>query len=268
VTLVLTHTSRDYAIQVSDRRLTWPDGTLADDKSNKAVVWGGSSMFAYTGFARLDAVHTDLWLAQVLLSCTTLDDAEAEIATQASRAVKRIGVTPLRRWHAFVGVTWIGEAPVVLSISNFQDDQGKWRPDALERFTVVRLPLVDKSRLHIAGQRLSETEEDALTSRITELLTRDAEPSAIADRLLGEVRRVATTNERVGSDVLVSSLPRLAVASDGGWESARPTRTGRASYYVPAKTDSPVTYGPTLAGGGVAIGRPEIWTSKPPWWTH
>ncbi len=72
MTLIMSLLSRDYVIQVSDRRFTWfdPDGdgvTRIDDERNKSVVWAHLNAFAFTGIGNLGVGHrTDLWLANRL----------------------------------------------------------------------------------------------------------------------------------------------------------------------------------------------------------
>jgi hypothetical protein len=64
-------------VQVSDRRLTWPDGRLHDDTANKAVCIGMSHIHfcaGYTGLAYIGQVRnedrTDYWLLEHLGSIT------------------------------------------------------------------------------------------------------------------------------------------------------------------------------------------------------
>ena len=39
MTLVQTLMTEDLVILVADRRLTWPDGSVADDNFTKVVLW-------------------------------------------------------------------------------------------------------------------------------------------------------------------------------------------------------------------------------------
>jgi hypothetical protein len=61
-------------IQVSDRRLTWPDGRLADDTANKAILFHGKCCIRYTGIARIGSTPTDEWIMEQVLKCKGIQD--------------------------------------------------------------------------------------------------------------------------------------------------------------------------------------------------
>jgi hypothetical protein len=57
MTLIITFVTYDRIIQASDRRLTWPNGRVADDEANKAVgisCKDACFSIAYTGVAIID----------------------------------------------------------------------------------------------------------------------------------------------------------------------------------------------------------------------
>jgi hypothetical protein len=71
MTMIATLVARNKVVQVSDRRLTWPNGGLADDEANKAIcVKCNNAHFsiAYTGLAEIgkERKRTDIWLAEYL----------------------------------------------------------------------------------------------------------------------------------------------------------------------------------------------------------
>src|SRR6476469_5543563 len=72
MTLVLSYITRGYAFQVSDRLLTRRIGTSQkqfDVLSNKNVVYLARDALVslgYTGWAYLDGIPTDQWIAQKL----------------------------------------------------------------------------------------------------------------------------------------------------------------------------------------------------------
>ena len=71
MTLIFTVLTFNKVVQVSDRRLTWPDGSLADDHANKAVCVScadGWFAISYTGAAQVgrSRTPTDEWLVELL----------------------------------------------------------------------------------------------------------------------------------------------------------------------------------------------------------
>src|SRR5688500_3051386 len=71
MTLVLTVVTLKRVVQVSDRLLTWPDGSMADDRANKAVCVScddGWFAISYSGAAQVGAkrTRTDEWLIDFL----------------------------------------------------------------------------------------------------------------------------------------------------------------------------------------------------------
>ncbi len=59
MTLILSAVVGNYAFQVSDRRLTYPDGSLHDDDTNKAVFFHTSFAFSFTGLAYIEKNTND-----------------------------------------------------------------------------------------------------------------------------------------------------------------------------------------------------------------
>jgi hypothetical protein len=71
MTMIATMAAGNRVIQVSDRRLVWTTGRLADDESNKAICVSCKNAhfsIAYTGLAQIGRARkrTDIWLAEHL----------------------------------------------------------------------------------------------------------------------------------------------------------------------------------------------------------
>ncbi|HZT72806.1 MAG TPA: hypothetical protein VE996_04070 [Terriglobales bacterium] len=69
MTLVVGALNNDYALQVSDRRLTGFDGKPADDESNKLILLHGVGwrcIIGYSGFAGAGSFRTREWLTTAL----------------------------------------------------------------------------------------------------------------------------------------------------------------------------------------------------------
>jgi len=54
MTLIQTLFTGERIIQVADRRLTWPDGSVFDDEYTKPVCWNQTFSVGFTGMARID----------------------------------------------------------------------------------------------------------------------------------------------------------------------------------------------------------------------
>ena len=79
MTLIISCFAKKAAIQVSDRRLTRPNGTPLTDASNKATGFechDAYVAYAYTGLASIGEISTDRWLydtqIRVLHGCDLL----------------------------------------------------------------------------------------------------------------------------------------------------------------------------------------------------
>src|SRR5437879_3215828 len=69
MTLIITSLAEDALIQVSDRKLTYPNGSVASDYANKAICVDCADArctVAYTGLARVGNAQTDHWLLDYL----------------------------------------------------------------------------------------------------------------------------------------------------------------------------------------------------------
>ena len=93
--------------------LKWPDGTIHDDKANKATVVCGRMALAYTGLAQIQLQRTDEWITKVLASSgfTSSSDAAKVLREEATRHSSGIAATPRARRHAFVAVGWTKSRP-------------------------------------------------------------------------------------------------------------------------------------------------------------
>ncbi|WP_119417951.1 hypothetical protein [Desertibaculum subflavum] len=70
MTLLLGLHAGRYLLQTADRRLTYDDGGVHDDASNKQIVYrlkDGLFLLAYTGDAGIRGIPTDCWIVEQLL---------------------------------------------------------------------------------------------------------------------------------------------------------------------------------------------------------
>jgi hypothetical protein len=169
MTLVLSCITPSFVVQVSDRRLTKLDGSLADDETNKAVLFLGHFVFSYTGLAYVGQTRTDRWLVERLgrafqQSKPNAGAAIATITTEASQAFQRIPGRERKR-HEFVAVGWGAFwaeqdrlRPSILRLSNALDEAGNWLPQAKRHFELVPTFLHDEEQFRFlaSGQEISE----------------------------------------------------------------------------------------------------------------
>ena len=143
MTLILSAVSGDYAVQVSDRRLTRGNGVLSDE-TNKAVLFCGRAAFAYTGLAKMGNVPMDEWLTQALVTARTesLSDAVNSLAQQATTEFQKIRYSRRIKRHAFACIGWTRPSnetfvsPIICSVSNALDENDNWLNEAEEEFSV------------------------------------------------------------------------------------------------------------------------------------
>ena len=221
MTLHIGYLTLDYAVIVSDRRLTWPDGTIHDDNANKATVVCGRMALAYTGLAQIQLQRTDEWITNVLASSgfKSSSDAARVLREEATRHFRGIAATPRQSRHAFVAVGWTKSReedplrPHYLLISNCHDERGVELATALSEFkTIVSIPRDDQLPLLLAVPRhFSERELKALQRELLPL----QDPQQMALVLARAIRTVADGTETVGKALLAVCLPRVAVERNG-----------------------------------------------------
>ncbi|MHB1445928.1 MAG: SEC-C metal-binding domain-containing protein [Acidimicrobiales bacterium] len=145
MTLVVGAMCQDYAIQVSDRRLTM-DGRLADDESNKATVVvceNARLIVGFTGLASAGSFQTQEWLLKNLqesgppdflaLNLTERLVDRATTAFAENPVLRRIRPEDKRTTFMLTGFVAQphGPAPVAMLITNYQvwgvrDDPSAW----------------------------------------------------------------------------------------------------------------------------------------------
>jgi len=285
MTLLISCMTPDFVIQASDRRLTFTDGTVADDEANKATVFCGHWMIAYTGLAEVgppapprNRPRTDVWLAQ-LLSDPGLSAKEGfdRIARAAEQEIRSIPLAGEQKSHAFVGVGWIARRregreepwPAMVVVSNYLDAKGHVTAPPADRFAVDAIQLNPKRRYYWswAGQQLSGDEAVALNRLIKKAVGRER-PLGVALLLAGQIRAIAARNPAVGESLMIGVFPRTDVPAQAvSMPLTGPPERDRLSFVnLPKQSDSPVRYAPNVACGGMVIVGAETWTKRPPWW--
>lgn len=275
MTLIISLLSRDYAIQVSDRRFVWwePNAEVnrVDDESNKSVLWTHLNAFAFTGIGNLGVKHrTDLWLANRIAKLEGETSVEregqggmfraiAEHATEYFNGARISRIDKDLRRHAFVAVGWGREngegdfVPHMVRIGNFS--AGSPVGDKFE-IAVERLQDPREVKIWWDGQSLlAEEQEDLGALRSLNPATVDFARSA--SYVLGElIRKVASRNDAVGRGLLITVLPRASIGKEepSGMLLAAPAREDVQTFlYISADSREGIVYGPTVVSGGMVL---------------
>lgn len=259
MTLVLSCLTPDHVFQVADRRLTWPDGRIADDDANKAVWFCGRMVLGYTGQAVIARHATDLWMVKVLARAQDLNAAVTTIAEQATRAFQTRFTTGRHPPHAFEAVAWARFPPstrfepFMCGISNFHDGNGVRLPRTLDGFSVWVDRLGRRPALISTVSVLSPSEEARLSRTLSTVVKRGLRPDAVARLLVEELWRVAGSNGLVGPGLLASAIPRASIQA--GQPSVELVNSGPLGdvptfWYVAADRDEWRQVGPRLTCGG------------------
>jgi len=161
MTLILSCLTNDYAIQVSDRRLTL-NGNVFEDNENKVVDWGGQIAFGYTGLARILSKPTDHWLCEALLNdfspqgTLSLNSILEKVRLKATNDFKKLFIKDKRL--TIIGIGWVQvfhesdpkpafslqeTKPALCWISNSMDDEGNYLSTPNDEFK-ANLSIFDK----------------------------------------------------------------------------------------------------------------------------
>jgi hypothetical protein len=290
VTLVLSVLTQREVVQVSDRRFTYsrPDGSVSsrNDEKNKAVLFCGRVVFAFTGRGDLGPKRsTDLWLAERIcdvLSEESGGDQGVVLERLAGKATHLFERAYRGERHAFIGVGWArfgGSAsvapsdpdefqPYLACLSNFHDHEGRELEQvqtSFSRFLRVLAP-GEGGFLFDAPRHLDATERSALLAR---LAAADAARSVegLVEALADQVHAVASRDPGVGHGLMINILPRRALGEPGGMTAlaSGPLADAQTFLYVPPSGDTTVQLGPVSTCGGTIMSgfRAEPLSSAP-----
>jgi hypothetical protein len=267
MTLIISAVIGDYAVQVSDRRLTYSDGRIFDDEANKAVVFCGRVVFAYTGLGYLGRQRTDAWLTQALVNARTesLSVALDAVARQANDRLRSIHLAKVHKRLAFVGVGWSIQRhapflrPIICSVSNAHADDGSWLPEAEAEFMVRYSIGPEQPSYNVvsSGYLLPAKQASLVRRSIRRCFDRGTGPEPAARLLVRAVQAVSVVERTVGSRLMVSCVPKHAVLHPEQQmltnldPSSDLTTRGTASFaYVYASRNEAIQYGPNGACNG------------------
>lgn len=203
--------TEDLVVLVADRRLTFPDGSVADDNFTKVVVWRDGFMAAFTGIARINRTKsTSEWIAEVLADHRSFDEGVLALQRSASEKVARI-----RHWPDLrLGIVLTGfdfhRYPRFAMVSNFLPG-GPYPadPTKFETYAMTRTvgPGV-RSAFATAGATLEGWQEGVLSKTVPRILGQRDGITRAARIMVALQRKVADAQPTVGRDAMCVVIPR------------------------------------------------------------
>lgn len=261
MTLIQTVTTDDLVIQVADRRLSRPDGSVFDDDYTKLVCWNTSFTVGFTGLARIDPAQkksTSEWLAETLCDYASFEDGVDALRYWASG---QIGQLPTGKgWEdKRLGIIIAGfdrrRIPLVAEISNFDPEAPI--PANQNEFTCYRIRRAPghSASFRITGAALTEKMyANILLRRVPRMLKQQDGITRAARLMVALQRRISEDNPGVGRHAMAVAIPRErtmpAVLSNLDAPSLN-TMNSNFCYF----DDAGFNYkqlGPHMAGGGWA----------------
>lgn len=264
MTLVAVVATSDLIVLAADRRLTWPDGSLADDNANKIVQFADTGVFGYTGIARIGGVGTDDWLAERLAEGAPKGlTPMLKGLREAADATLRSGpaATPL----AILGAIWARPEglppvrPIVLCISNFHTDwqtPGGVPPFAFATHSKI-LDIADGPLITTVGSAVERRTVDGCR-RLVRRRMRSANArhlgAEIEAILVDAIRELGRRDRRVGRGILTARLPRPKDNGSGLLVvNGVPNDESPTFRFYPSDAANSWIYGPTLVSRGGTI---------------
>lgn len=228
MTLILSCLTPEYIVQVSDRRLTMPNGEIFDDSANKAIVFLGHACIAYTGIAAIGSQRTDEWITNQLVGQPSLEQAINRLKDALNQTIPRLRVP---NKHLTVVIDWWGmptpDSPYTSSstiLTNAYDPVTRSPSKMPQRSFVLNTHALPEGKGYAFApygqnsdfvrykQGLSADIYESMVKRLYRAARRLGNDSAIADpivlsRFMEEaVLTVASKNRSVGKNLMVATL--------------------------------------------------------------
>lgn len=215
MTLIQTVTTDDLVIQVADRRLSRPDGSVFDDDYTKLVCWNTSFTVGFTGLARIDPAQkksTSEWLAETLCDYASFEDGVDALRYWASG---QIGQLPTGKgWEdKRLGIIIAGfdrrRIPLVAEISNFDPEAPiPANQNEFKCYRIRRAPGHSAS-FRITGAALTEKMyANILLRRVPRMLKQQDGITRAARLMVALQRRISEDNPGVGRHAMAVAIPR------------------------------------------------------------
>jgi len=218
MTLIVTFVDRNFVIQTSDRRVTYPAPRPPDDQFNKATLIGNHCTISFTGMAQMGPtahdIRTDEWMYAALMRNVpgSLEEACLALQEEGSDAVAPIPLEPVEKRLAFVAAGWLSGqpgVPTVACITNALSKSGAWLPAPYGRFWIDHAELGHSPfRLHSFGQPVTPPLWRGLRARLRQILKNGGTSYVpIVDHITYYVQLEAARNPLIGSAMNIVMVP-------------------------------------------------------------
>lgn len=219
MTLIATLVAENVLVQVSDRRISLlhrnGSVTWRDDLTNKAVLYENRATLSFTGFAELEGVKTDLWIASRLAGEANLNDGFERLTSDLTALFRR---RPYRgNPHGIVIAGWKRNGPALPTgfsglISNFHEVGIGCRRDVSDEFDWFIQPgHADRPTLVFAPYYVPRSDQTALYRLLLRTATRGLHVSNAVRLISRTIQSAADVHRTIGKELMVSVLPRSAV---------------------------------------------------------
>lgn len=280
MTLLLACLTQQYAIQVSDRRVTdLRTGDLRDDNRNKAVVFMGNHAVCYTGLAEIQRQRTDHWLADVLgevRHLRSLNQVLRHLAARSSEAFRAFSSSDRAR-HAFLISGWVkfggsgSQEPYAATISNALDPNLSWTDRPLPEFQICGMRLSPHGDLLLIpplGQPMPEVLQQEARGNLQACVRHDTGPTSMVRIMAEAIWKTASVNRRVGRNLMAVSLPSPSIRGRGAGlivpiSSYDLPRNSTAALYIQGVSGRFARYAPDMVGPDLDIRDWMMWSQPP-----
>lgn len=264
MTLILSLVADSVVVQVSDRRvsLVQPDDSLLprDDITNKAVLFCSRSLLAFTGFAELEGLRTDLWIAERLRHSDDLGCGFERLRADLNELFLRRTYAggPMSVVAAGFKMNADGSLTPYYAVVSNQFREGGWRAKPYDDFwwSWEGCP-TGAWGLFEAPKWLTAREFASLKRTMGRAAERTGDVANAIRLMSNAIRAVAQRlgpTSPVGRDLMLTVLPRASAAPspDVMALSSGPMPETPTFLYLPAEQE-PVAYGPTFVCGGAVM---------------
>lgn len=225
MTQIISAVTKEYALLVSDRRLTFGQGPkigqLFDDDTCKLVSLCNTCGIGYSGLAHIEGSPTHEWIAKTLAAANCRDPGLASriLAESAGRALHKLPSDIRCQTFLITGWANFEDLPGVRShfctITNCLDESYRPLATPLNSFRCGAHALPDTEEIlwFCIGQPLRRERGQLLDRNLRRLVDRQIGPKEALRLLTDEIINTSVREKcaSVGSKVLGFCIPRRAV---------------------------------------------------------